>query len=109
MKTRGQDAYDRHSFTIQRKGPAKQSRVRGEVAVPEAVAEDGDVIAPGRLFFRQKTSAEQRRDSQNAKQISGNPCGVNEFWFVLGDETRRIGIERRDACQRFILLTYLRK
>src|SRR5580700_7350428 len=109
MKTRGQDAYDRHSFTVQRERLAKQSGVRGEMAVPEAVAKDGDVLARGRLFFRQKTSAEERCDSQNAKQIGGYPCGINEFWLVLGDETRRIGIERRDAGQRFILLTHLRK
>ena len=72
----------------------------------EMIATSG---ASGLLFFRQKSPAARRRNSQYAEKIDRSARSVDRFGFALGHQTKCERIERGDAFECFVVLVDLRE
>ena len=73
------DADDRVVFVVKLHSAVKDARVAAEVAPPEVVADDGDVISSLLLVFRRERAAQERRDAERAEEVRGRARALDSF------------------------------
>ena len=67
-ETRRHDADDRDGTAVDLDGPPDDGRIAAEAALPEAVAEDHDLIVPVGTFVGREGAAEHRRDAEGREE-----------------------------------------
>src|SRR5579863_1890409 len=68
-KAFGQDSDDCDVLAIDGEDSTEKAFVAAEVAVPEAVADQGHIASTELFFFCKKRAAQRRHDSQSAEKI----------------------------------------
>ena len=69
LKAGRHDADDRVALAVEIHGLAKHVRRPAQVALPEGVAQNDDPLIPRLFLLRQESPAQQRRSTQQRKEI----------------------------------------
>jgi len=72
-------ADDRVGLAVDRHRPARRERVRPETALPQAVAEDGDLRRPRRVVAGHEAAAARRADAEHVEEVGGDRGGVHRL------------------------------
>jgi hypothetical protein len=70
---------------------ADDARVAAEVAPPEVVAEDCDVVAPRLFVFDVERAAVQRGDAERAEEVCGGARGLHAFGAAQARQVKARG------------------
>src|SRR5439155_20035579 len=79
--------------------PSNDRRVAGERAVPELIAEYGDVIPSRRVLAGDEASAKCRTHAEDAHEVRGDAGSVETYRVAGTGKGELRGTERRDALE----------
>src|SRR6266478_4663792 len=72
LETLGGDANNRITLVIKNNRETNGSRLPGEAALPQTVAQDDYGCTAGTVLFRQESAPSQERNAQNRKELRCN-------------------------------------
>src|SRR5579859_1126037 len=96
-------ADDRERPSVDADTLAKDSRVGAEVALPQAVAQDDNLIAASLIFAGGKCPAQGGFDTEGGKKVSGDCGSVNALRFSGARQIHIAGSVGRDVLERMTL------
>src|SRR5580658_7321107 len=94
MKSGRKNADECDGASIDVHGASERAWIGAEVAVPEAVGNDGHIRGARRFFFGKKIAAELGRNPKDMEEILRDAVATDRFGFAFGDQAKGRGIER---------------
>src|SRR5215213_5766964 len=104
LKSRGEDADHGVRYSVERDRLPHHSRVAAEPALPDAVAQDGNMGRAGATVLRHERATEYRLDAEDAEQLRGGQLYRNLLRLPAAGEAETLVRERCHALERCALL-----
>src|ERR1044072_847761 len=109
LKIGRHDADDGVAFAVERNLLPDDGLVAAEPALPEAIAQDNDMLVTGLIFSRKKRAAKQWVYAEQMKHIGGQLQSVEVFGPVTARKIRRPVLRGSHLVEKLILILQVEK